>query len=250
MKKKILILAAVFMLMFSFAGQAMAAFTSGDLIQVIYTNDGSGAELAVDLGSFNSHTTSSGISDTSFSNTVSLSSAFPGYSASQLNVSYYVFNSNTGLGNTGYWVVGTDESGLTNRAGGKSGTTTAFNNLTTYYNSMSGCSSVTSGAVSSESSSYWALMMKYGAASGGFDNYLPTGVFTEATLPSSGYVDQYLYYFPYNNSANAGVEIADIRTFADGHTEVIPTVPIPAAVWLLGSGLIGLVGIRRRNTTA
>jgi hypothetical protein len=24
-------------------------------------------------------------------------------------------------------------------------------------------------------------------------------------------------------------------------------VPVPAAVWLLGSGLIGLIGIRRRN---
>jgi hypothetical protein len=28
--------------------------------------------------------------------------------------------------------------------------------------------------------------------------------------------------------------------------EVNP-VPIPAAVWLLGSGLLGLIGIRRRN---
>jgi hypothetical protein len=24
-------------------------------------------------------------------------------------------------------------------------------------------------------------------------------------------------------------------------------VPVPAAVWLLGSGLLGLIGIRRRN---
>jgi hypothetical protein len=31
-------------------------------------------------------------------------------------------------------------------------------------------------------------------------------------------------------------------------TPVPSPVPIPAAVWLLGSGLLGLVGIRRRNT--
>ena len=30
-------------------------------------------------------------------------------------------------------------------------------------------------------------------------------------------------------------------------TPETPTVPVPAAVWLLGSGLIGLVGLRRRN---
>ena len=32
-----------------------------------------------------------------------------------------------------------------------------------------------------------------------------------------------------------------------GTPPVIPTVPIPGAVWLLGSGLVGLVGIRRRR---
>jgi hypothetical protein len=29
--------------------------------------------------------------------------------------------------------------------------------------------------------------------------------------------------------------------------DVTPT-PIPAAAWLLGSGLLGLIGIRRRNS--
>ena len=50
-----------------------------------------------------------------------------------------------------------------------------------------------------------------------------------------------------------GIELGhvDIRTFADGHTEIIPmATPLPAAFWLLGSGLMGLVGIRRRMTAA
>ena len=50
MKKKLLILAAVAMLTFSFAGQAMAAFSQGDLIEVVYDISGSGPEVAVDLG--------------------------------------------------------------------------------------------------------------------------------------------------------------------------------------------------------
>jgi hypothetical protein len=37
----------------------------------------------------------------------------------------------------------------------------------------------------------------------------------------------------------------------DGGTELInyspSTVPLPAAVWLFGSGLIGLIGIARRK---
>mgnify|MGYP006305558941 CR=1 FL=1 len=33
-------------------------------------------------------------------------------------------------------------------------------------------------------------------------------------------------------------------------TQCVSAVPVPAAVWLLGSGLLGLIGLRRRNKTA
>ena len=36
-------------------------------------------------------------------------------------------------------------------------------------------------------------------------------------------------------------------TFLTVDVQVIPAVPVPAAVWLFGSGLIGLVGIARRK---
>jgi len=29
--------------------------------------------------------------------------------------------------------------------------------------------------------------------------------------------------------------------------QVVPAVPVPAAVWLFGSGLLGLVGVARRR---
>ncbi len=44
----------------------------------------------------------------------------------------------------------------------------------------------------------------------------------------------------------------DLHNDGTGFTQVlageanVSSVPIPAAVWLLGSGLFGLVGIRRR----
>ncbi len=46
---------------------------------------------------------------------------------------------------------------------------------------------------------------------------------------------------------------AKLIVYADGHVVLdaasgAPAVPIPGAVWLFGSGLLGLVGIRRRNS--
>jgi hypothetical protein len=35
-------------------------------------------------------------------------------------------------------------------------------------------------------------------------------------------------------------------TEVDGFADVAP-VPVPAAVWLLGSGVLGLLGIRRKR---
>jgi hypothetical protein len=42
---------------------------------------------------------------------------------------------------------------------------------------------------------------------------------------------------------------ADARMYAD-FTEASSVIPVPAAVWLFGSGLLGLIGIARRAKTA
>ena len=47
------------------------------------------------------------------------------------------------------------------------------------------------------------------------------------------------------------IKVEGITGFAEGEIDAfadVAPVPIPAAIWLLGSGLIGLVGIRRRNS--
>jgi hypothetical protein len=41
-----------------------------------------------------------------------------------------------------------------------------------------------------------------------------------------------------------------VAMFAEGEIDVVSPVPIPAAVWLFGSGLLGLIGIARRKKAA
>ena len=53
------------------------------------------------------------------------------------------------------------------------------------------------------------------------------------------------FYESINYSSITGLVLTE-SWVGDVQTVTISTIPIPGAVWLLGSGLIGLVGIRRR----
>lgn len=54
-----------------------------------------------------------------------------------------------------------------------------------------------------------------------------------------------LRYFPYNQGDN--LSINDAVGYHEYTGYLISQVPIPAAVWLFGSGLIGLIGVARRK---
>ena len=72
-------------------------------------------------------------------------------------------------------------------------------------------------------------------------------------LLSSGDVSTSRGYNPFNGTDNDWTRLATFTLPTDQST--IPwaqftAVPVPAAVWLFGSGLIGLVGIARRKKAA
>jgi hypothetical protein len=80
---------------------------------------------------------------------------------------------------------------------------------------------------------------------------------TEDLLAAGDYVDVYLY----NYAVNMNTGVFELANMVDGQdymsvlrlelqddgTATMSTVPVPGAVWLLGSALLGLVGLRRRN---
>ena len=95
-----------------------------------------------------------------------------------------------------------------------------------------------------------------GTSVGGFGTFIDNGLGEAnlAALDSGGSVDLYLYYYPTATDGNAGsgLQVAKLTTSADGHVAVtgepMPETPIPPSILLLGSGLIGLIGIRRKQS--
>jgi len=257
MKKKLLVFAAVFMLVLSFAGQAMADFAVGDLIEVVYQSGAGNPEVAIDLGNMTALTTPGAVTDTTFTTNEWSLSNFPGANYSNLNVAYFMYGGSgvfllsgpvDSTGTNPQTIMG---NGKANSAGG------AMSSVLSLYASLSGGSGMATTTISNLDS-YYYLLDKNGTGVGSFASLVNGGTNNEANLAplaTTGYVDQYLYYYPQSASNvknSQGVEIADIRTFANGSVEIIPlvTTPLPAAFWLLGSGLVGLVGIRRRRIAA
>lgn len=248
MKRFAMILLAACVPLFGVSGKAMAAFTTGDLIQVVYQTNGAN-EVATDLGAFAQTTAYSGPGISYTTNLLPLAGtgAFLGSTWSNLQVAYFIRDT----ASTAAWVSGPQAGQVNgNRQGtGFQSTSTA---VLSKYNSLGAGSQYV--LAQSDLQSY-VTKMDLGSPSinaGFFGGFIQTktGEQNLGALATTGFVDSYLYYYGNANTQQAGLQVADIRLFADGHTEIVgtpSTVPIPAPVMLLGSGLLALVGIRRKQ---
>ena len=250
--KKFIASLAVGAMMLVGAGQAAAYFEENHLIRVVYDKRGGGKEVVTDLLDISTWK-SLGVSP---SNLVVGSGAqawnlsmFPGASLNNLRVEYYAVHGP----NADAWTSGplTEQ-----RAGNRqfTGFLSDGTNGRTFFQNVYIPIGDGSTVIGNETAlnSHYSLMAKNGLTLGGFGNFIPLkngGVQLDQLSPT-GYIDQALYFYDNPNGANPyGVQVAVIRTMADGSTIINPSaVPIPASVLLLGSGLLGLIGIRRKNS--
>ncbi len=247
--KKLIASLAVGAMMLVGAGQAAAYFEEGKLIRVVYDKNGGGVEVATDLLDISSWK-SAGVSPT---NVVVGGGAaawnvsmFPGKSLSDLVVEYYA----SFFEPTDAWTSGP----LTGQQAGNrkfTGFNSGAGSSRTYFRTLNN----TGGTVIGQESnlqSHWVSYTQSGLAIGSLNGFIPLKTAEEnlGQLSAGGFIDQALYFYDNANGANpVGLKVAVIRTMADGRTIINPSaVPIPASVLLLGSGLLGLIGIRRKNS--
>jgi hypothetical protein len=243
--KRIFTLAAIAMLLFSFSGQAIAYFEDGHIMRVVYDRGGT-YEVVTDLGAgwdlrnpssanklFNAAGTTFSLSQLGISN---WSNAYVAYFTLTL------YNPDSGS-QDGAWT---------------SGPLTSQSNLGRQWNSFIGNAHYIAGMnyqsgqvqnvnLQANANSYQKRFGKVGRFSAFLPSSQPTGDQNLAALATDGYVDQMLYFYGDPNVTSSGVQVYTIRTYENGTSEINPsTVPLPGAVYFLGSGLLGLIGIRRR----
>ncbi len=110
-------------------------------------------------------------------------------------------------------------------------------------------------AWSHEVGTYQADNGEYGlyvtSLSEGWGAYSETTFYTESSKNADDY-DHFAVFYNEDGRYAWAIEDQDQREtdrawLDHDHNDVVASVPIPGAVWLLGSGLIGLIGIRRRS---
>jgi hypothetical protein len=260
--KKIIGVMAAGALLLGFAGQSMASFTNGDLIRVVYS-PGSTYEYATDLGSLTSLE-----NNASNSTTPITGSAFTGYagtSYANLNVTYYVEGGATSA----------DIAAPTSQAAPQQQSATSsligkMNNMATLYNTaadrIQSAPSYTAQVSQTNAHAYVQSMNGATAYVGTYGNFVPATTDVEgslAPLAAGGSVAMYLYNFTSTDGwVSGGPTLAgslvtntdgtafEILTVANG-TEIVEgpagsPVPVPPSMLLLGSGLLGLIGLRRK----
>ncbi|HUJ16789.1 MAG TPA: hypothetical protein VL197_02255 [Nitrospirota bacterium] len=251
--KKIMMLVMVVMLMLGVSGQAMAAFSDGDLIRVVYSTAGTN-EVATDLGSIANLTSASSTLVNFNTNNFNFASLGAGANASNSYVVYYSLTLSPNPKNQAW---------LSGPAGGQTTAKSSWTSFSSAAHTVNGQYQLTGGGSSqvtlatNDPNSFYQQLEGGGSLVGYMKGFIPTSSSAIATaslanLATNGYVDQVLYYYGLPsgiNGTSTGLNVSTIRTMADGSTVLnpgAPATPIPAAAYLFGSGLLGLVGLRRK----
>jgi hypothetical protein len=244
MKRMLGILVAL-MLVLGFAGHGMATMADLEVVRVIYDQT-TGLEYASDLGKIGVGNLALGGSGAFSGNNVNLDHAFTPTSVlgataatDTLKVAYMAVDQTNGY----MWLSGTTANRTYNT--GNDSNYAAMTGMYAYYGAAS---SDASKSMTADARSYWIGMNGTGSNVGSFDRFFTSGT-GEAAFTYGTLADLNLYYYanPYAPGLS-GLNMGTLQVNADGSTTLNPSaVPIPAAVWLLGSGLLGLIGVRRRN---
>jgi len=248
MKKTLFTILTIAMLLVGVAGQAMAYCEEDHLIRVVYNLSGD-LEVMTDLGAGYNYTSAS--TQNTVLNTDNFSLSLLGINDwNSVYVAYYAIET-VMTGTSQLWLSGS-ENGL-NIFGGKWNNTSSAS-ISVYANNGA------TGIAQNINPQDWTYAYSYLIGQEGTNKGITTTPTVHKNLSGfdaagQQYVDQYLYYFATPNgypsrypdpSSLVGLQVVQIRTYENGTTEINP-VPIPAAVYLLGSGLLALVGIRRKT---
>ena len=256
MKKKMIVILAGALLTMGMAGNAMAYFSGDDLIRVVY-NTTTSVETATDLGSV-----AALMAATSGTVVGSGAAAFTANGAGSVTfggdkVAYYA--TSVGSGSDALLYISgnaTTASGISGLKWSSTGPSGAIGNVDANYASEAGSNSYVQSTTAGATSTYYKTLDQSGTGTGTLGGFVNSGSKgkTEASLTNLATtpVTQGLWYFANANATtSAGTLALTLQTNADGSTTVlngnVASTPIPPAFFLMGSGLLGMVGLRRKK---